>query len=100
MLALFAFPGAAQHVATCSTLEVAQVTKSVIPAHRLHGGAAVWGGTADYFGQLVTEQVLKVGAIHICVQQLIIAYFALGQGFSGQHASTHTAHVFTIPVLF
>jgi hypothetical protein len=44
--------------------------------------------------------MFKIGAVHIGVQQLVIAYFTLGQGFSGQHASTHTAHVFTIPVLF
>jgi hypothetical protein len=48
----------------------------------------------------VTEQVFKVGAVHICVQQLIITHFTLGQGFSSQHAAAHTAHVFTIPVLF
>jgi membrane-associated phospholipid phosphatase len=99
VLALFTFPCAAQHITAHSTLEVAQVTETIIPAHGLHGGAAVWGSTGHYFGQLVAEQVFKVGSVHISVQQLIIAYFALGQGFPSQHAAAYTSHVFAIPVL-
>jgi hypothetical protein len=100
VLALLAFPGTAQHVAAHSTLEVAKIAKAIIPAHGLHSGAAVWGCASHYFGQFVTEQMFKIGAVHIGVQQLVIAYFTLRQGFSGQHAAAHTAHVFTIPVLF
>jgi hypothetical protein len=99
MLALFTFPGAAQHIAAHSALEVAQVAETIVPAHGLHGGAAICGSTGHYFRQLVDKQMFKVGAVHISVQQLIIAYFALGQSFPSQHAAAHTSHVFAIPVL-
>ena len=44
------------------------------------------------------EQLPEICAINISVQQLVIAYLALGQGLSGHHASAHTLHVWRIPM--
>lgn len=42
----------------------------------------------------------EVIAIHISVEQAIVAHFTFRQGLSGQHPASHAAHVFAIPVLF
>jgi hypothetical protein len=46
------------------------------------------------------EKTIKVCAIHISVQQLVVADFAFGQAFSGHHAAANRLHVLAVPMFF
>ena len=45
------------------------------------------------------KKMIKIRAINISVQQLIITDFALRQCLTGHHASTHRSHVLAVPML-
>jgi hypothetical protein len=98
VLTLFCFPTAAQHVTAHATFKIAKITKSIIPTHRfmvVYPSASVLDIASSY---LCANNLIKIATINIGVQQFVVAYITLGQGFTPSYAS-HTTHVFTVPVL-
>ena len=81
-----------------SAFEITQIAESIIPTHRAHLGKSITIRGPHAFFILVLKQAIEVTAIHICVQQFIIAYLTLGQGFSPHHSQSYTAHVRTVPM--
>lgn len=45
------------------------------------------------------EQMPEIVPVDICVEQLIVADFALRQAFSRHHPTPHRSHVLTVPVI-
>jgi hypothetical protein len=64
---LFCFPTGTQHVSTHPALEVAKVTESVIPTHRLDCGIASFIGGCHAFFILVFKQPIEIATIDISI---------------------------------
>jgi hypothetical protein len=89
VLALFAFPTAAQHVTTHAAFEIAQVTESVVPTHRFDSGVSGFICGCHAFLVLVGKQTIKITAINISVEQFAVANVTLGQCLSSHHTLTY-----------
>ena len=87
--ALFGFPCAAQHITTHSALEITQIAKSIVPAHRLHCGVTCAIGTLNCLIVLMSKKLIKITAVNTGIQQLIITYLTFGQGVPRHHAAAH-----------
>jgi hypothetical protein len=65
MLPLLGFPGTAQHVAARTAFEVAEITETIIPADRLHGGIPRFICGFPYAIVLMSEQLIKIAAVYV-----------------------------------